>query len=87
MKFLEKELEISAETSHNITIFQKKFRRRGKAKNHQVRINLKSDARKRRRVSIQINKAMIDEIGRLLKEGQIGYQINEIKVTYPGSQQ
>ena len=51
-------------------------------KNHQVRINFKKGAKitqqKRRRIPINLQKAVVEEVDRLLREGHIE-KINEIK--------
>ena len=80
---IEKEKDLSAETKQFVKEFPKLFERRGKVKNHKVRINFKTDAKitqqKGRRIPIQLQKAVDEEIGRLLKkEGHIE-KINEIK--------
>ena len=78
----DKESELSAETKHFDKDFPKLFERKGKIKNHQVRINFKPGAKitqqKGRRIPIQLQKAVDEEISRLLKEGHIE-KINEIK--------
>ena len=62
--------------------FPKLLERQGKVANHKVKITFKADAKiteqKRRRIPIQLQKAVDKEIGRLLKEGHIE-EINEIK--------
>ena len=62
--------------------FPKLFERRGKVTNHKVKINFESDAKisrqQGRRMPIQLQKAVDEEIGRLLKECHIE-KINEIK--------
>ena len=79
---IEKEKDLSAETKQFVKEFPKLFERRGRVKNHKVRINFKTDAKitqqKGRRIPIQLQKAVDKEIGRLLKEGHIE-KINEIK--------
>ena len=79
---IEKETELSAEAKQFVNEFPKLFERKGKIKNHQVRINFKTGAKitqeKGRRTPIQLQKALDEEIGRLLKEGHIE-RINEIK--------
>ena len=58
------------------------FKRNGRIRNHQVKINLESDAKisqqKGRRIPIQLQNAVDAEIKRLLKDGHIE-KINEIK--------
>ena len=79
---IEKEKDLSAETKQFVKEFPKLFERRGKVKNHKVRMNFKTDAKitqqKGRRIPIQLQKAVDEEIGRLLKEGHFE-KINEIK--------
>ena len=79
---IEKEKDLSAETKQFVKEFPKLFERRGKVKNHKVRINFKTDAKitqqKGRRIPIHLQKAVDEDIGRLLKEGHIE-KINEIK--------
>ena len=79
---IEKDQELSVETKQFVKEFPKLFERRGKVTNHKVKINFKSDSKicqqKGRRVSIQLQKAVDEEIGRFLKEGHIE-KINEIK--------
>ena len=78
----EKDQELSVETKQFVKEFPKLFERRGKVTNHKVKINFKADAKitqqKRRRIPIQLQKAVDKEIGRFLKEGHIE-KINEIK--------
>ena len=58
------------------------FKRNGKVKNHQVRTNLKENARnvqqKGRRIPIQLQNAVDAEIKKLSKEGYIE-KVNETK--------
>ena len=58
------------------------FTRNGKVKNHQVKINLKENAKivqqKRRRIPIQLQNEVDAEMKKLLKEGYIE-KVNEIK--------
>ena len=79
---IEKEKDLSAETKQFVKEFPKLFERRGKVKNHKVRINFETDAeitqQKGRRIPFQLQRAVDKEIGRLLKEGHIE-KINEIK--------
>ena len=79
---IDKDEELSEETKQFVKDFPKLFSRKGKIKNHQVKINLKNEARvsqqKGRRIPIQLQKAVDDEIKRLLKEGHIE-KIDEIK--------
>ena len=79
---IEKEKDLSAETKQFVKDSPKLFERRGKVKNHNVRINFKADAKitqqKGRRIPIQLQKVVDEEIGRLLKEGHIE-KITEIK--------
>ena len=74
--------ELSAETKQFTKEFPKLFEKNGKLKNHQVRINFKPGAKitqqRGRRIPIQLQKAVDEEIGRFLKEGHIE-NINEIK--------
>ena len=55
--------------------FPNLFERKGRSKNHQVKTNLKSDAKlsqqKGMRIPIQLQNAVDAEIKRLLKEGHI----------------
>ena len=79
---IEKEKDLSAETKQFVKESPKLFERRGKVKNHKLRINFKTDAKitqqKGRRTPIQLQKAVDEEIGRLLKESHVE-KINEIK--------
>ena len=79
---IEKDQDLSVETKQFVKEIPKLFERRGKKTNHKVKINFKSDAKilqqKGRRVPTQLQKAVDEEIGRLLKEGHIE-KINEIK--------
>ena len=79
---IDKESELSAETKQFVKELPKLFERKGKIKNHQVRINFKPGAKitqqKGKRITIQLQKAVDEEISRLLKEGHIE-KINEIK--------
>ena len=79
---IEKDQELSVETKQFVKEFPKLFERRGKVTNHKVKNYFKSDAKisqqKRRRIPIQLQKAVDEEIGRLIKEGYIE-KINEIK--------
>ena len=72
---IEKDQDLSVEKKHFVKEFSKLFERRGKITNHKVKINFKSDAKisqqKGRRVPIQLQKAVDEQIGRLLKEGHI----------------
>ena len=56
--------------------------KRGQIKNYQVKVNLRNDARKTqqkgRRIPIQLQKAVDEEIKRLLNEGHIE-KVDEIK--------
>ena len=78
----EKDQEPSVETKQFVKEIPKLFERRRKVKSHKVKLNFKSDAKKtqqkERRIPIQLQKGVDEEIGRLLKEGHIG-KINEIK--------
>ena len=80
---IENQVELSTEAKQFVKEFPKLFERKGKIKNHQVRINFKTGAKitqqKGRRFPIQPQKAVDEEIGRLLKEGHVE-KINEIKV-------
>ena len=79
---VEKDEELSAEAKQLSNEFPDWFKRNGRIKNHQVKINLKSDAKisqqKGRRIPIQLQNAVDAEIKRLLKDGHIE-KINEIK--------
>ena len=79
---VEKDEELSAETKQQSNEFPDLFKRNGRIRNHQVKINLKSDAKisqqKGRRIPIQLQNAVDAEIKRLLKDGHIE-KINEIK--------
>ena len=79
---IENQVELSTEAKQFVKEFPKLFERKGKIKNHQMRINFKTGSKitqqKGRRIPIQLQKAVDEEIGRLLKEGHIE-KINEIK--------
>ena len=79
---IEKENELSPETKQLVNEFPKLFIRQGKVNNYQIKINLKPESKvtqqKGRRISIQLQKSVDDEIRRLLKEGHIE-KIDEIK--------
>ena len=68
---IEKESELSAEIRQFKNEFLKLFERKGKMKNHQVRMNFKPGAKrtqqKGRRIPIQLQKTVDEEIDRLLK--------------------
>ena len=87
---LETEIGLSAETKQFIKEFPKLFERKGKMKNHQVRINFKPCAKitqqEGRRTPNQLQKAVDEEIGRLLKEGHIEKSMNQ-KMTFSFNQQ
>ena len=71
----EKDEELSAEAKQLSNDFLTLFERNGRIKNHQVKINLKSDAKisqqKGRRIPIQLQNAVDAEIKQLLKDGHI----------------
>ena len=79
---IEKDQELSIETKQFVKETPKLFERRGKVKSHKVEINFKSDTKitqqKVRRIPFQLQKAVAEEIGRLLKEGNFEI-INEMK--------
>ena len=79
---VEKNEELSAEAMQLSNEFPELFKRNGRRKNHQVKFNLKSDAKisrqKGRRIPIQLQNAVDAEIKRLLKDGHIE-KINDIK--------
>ena len=79
---VDRESELSAETKQFVKELPKLFERKGKIKNHQVRINFKPGAKitqqKGRRIPFKLQKAVDEEISRLLKEGHIE-KIHEIK--------
>ena len=79
---IEKKSELSVETKQLVTEFPELFKRQGKVNNYKIKINLKSEAevsqQKGRRIPIQLQKAVDEEISRLLKEGRIE-KIDEIK--------
>ena len=87
---IDKDEELSEEMKQFVKEFPKLFWRRGKIKNYQVQVNLKTGARipqqKRRRIPIQLQKAVDEEIKRLPKEGHIE-RVDEIKATYSFNQQ
>ena len=72
---VEKDEELSAEAKQLSNEFPDLFKRNGRIKNHQVKINLKSDAKisqqKGRRIPVQLQNALDAEIKRLLKDGHI----------------
>ena len=72
---VENQVELSTEAKQFVKEFPKLFERKGKIKNHQVRMNFKTGAKikqqKERRFPIQLQKAVDEETGRLLKEGHI----------------
>ena len=79
---IEKKSELSVETKKLVTEFPELFKRQGKVNNYKIKINLKSEAevsqQKGKRIPIQLQKAVDEEISRLLKEGHIE-KIDEIK--------
>ena len=79
---VEKDEELGAESKQLSNEFPDLFKRNGRMKNYQVKINLKSDAnvsqQKRRRFPKQLQNAVDAEIKRLLKDGHIE-KLNEIK--------
>ena len=79
---MEKKSELSVETKQLVAEFPELFKRQGKVNNYKIKINLKSEAevsqQKGRRIPIQLQKAVDEEISRLLKEGHIE-KIDEIK--------
>ena len=79
---IEKKSELSVETKQLVAEFPELFKRQGKVNNYKNKINLKSEAevsqQKGRRIPIQLQKAVDEEISRLLKEGHIE-KIDEIK--------
>ena len=79
---VEKDEELSAEAKQPSNKFPDLFKRNGRIKNYQVKINLKSDAKfsqqKGRRIPIQLQNAVDAEIKQLLKDGHLE-KINEIE--------
>ena len=79
---VKKDEELSAEAKQLSNEFPDLFKRNGRTKNHQVKINIKSDAKisqqKGRPIPIQQQNAIDAEIKRLLKDGHIE-KISEIK--------
>ena len=80
---IEKEGEkLSQETKALVNEFPNLFSRKGKIKDHRIRIKMKENAsisqQKGRRIPIQMQKAVDSEIKRLLKEGHIE-RVDEIK--------
>ena len=79
---IEKISELSVETRQLITDFPELFKRQGKINHYKIKINLKSEAKisqqKGRRIPIQLQKAVDEEINRLLKDGHFE-KIDEIK--------
>ena len=79
---VEKDEELSAEAKQQSNEFPDLFKRNGRIKNHQVKINLKSDAKvsqqEGRRIAIQLQNAVDAEIKRLLKDGHME-KMNEIR--------
>ena len=79
---IEKENELSPGTKQLVNEFPNLCKRQGKVNNYQIKINLKPEAKvfqqKGRRIPIQLQKAVDEEIKRLLKEGHIE-KIMEIK--------
>ena len=79
---VEKDEELCAESKQLSKEFPDSFKRNGRTRNHQVKNNLKSDAKvsqqKGRRNPIQLQNAVDAETKRLLKDGHIE-EINDIK--------
>ena len=79
---IEKENELSPETKQLVREFPKLFKRQGKVNNYKIKFNLKPESevtqQKGRRIPIQLQKAVDDEIKRLLEEGHIE-KIDDIK--------
>ena len=79
---IEKENELSQETKQLVNQFPNMFKRQGKVNHYQIKIKLKPEAeitqQKGRRIPIQLQKAVDEEIKRLLKDGHIE-KIDEIK--------
>ena len=79
---IENENELNPETKQLVNRFPNFFKRQGIVNNYQISVNLKPEAKtiqqKLRRILIQLQNAVDEEIKRLLKEGHIG-KINEIK--------
>ena len=81
---IEKEVEqLSAETKTFVKEFPKLFSRKGKSKDHKIKIKTKEDAavpqQKGRRIPIQMQKAIDAITKRRLKDGHIE-RVDEIKV-------
>ena len=74
--------KLSQETKALVNEFPNLFSRKGKIKDHKIRIKMKENAsisqQKGRRIPIQMQKAVDSEIKRLLKEGHIE-RVDEIK--------
>ena len=80
---IEKEGEkLSQETKALVNEFPNRFSRKGKIKDHKIRIKMKENAsfsqQKGRRIPIQMQKTVDSEIKRLLKEG-LFERVDEIK--------
>ena len=79
---IEKENELSQETKQLNNQFPNLFKRQGKVNNYQIKFKLKPEAKitqqKGRRIPIQLQKAVNEEIKRLLKDCHIE-KIDEIK--------
>ena len=83
INIIEKEGEkLSQETKALVNEFPNLFSRKGKIKDHKIRIKMKENAsisqQKGRRIPIQMQKAVDSEIKRLLKEGHME-RVDEIK--------
>ena len=67
--------KISPEVQQFIEEFPHLFKRKGRVKNYEIKINMKNDAKisqqKGQRVPIQLQKQVVKEIEKLLKEGHI----------------
>ena len=72
---IEKENELGQETKQLVNQFPNLFKRQGKVNNYQIKFNLKTEAKitqqTERRIPIQLQKAVDEEIKRLLKDGHI----------------
>ena len=70
---IEKDEDISVETKYFVKEFPKLFERQEKVKNHKVKLKFKADAKLSqqtgRRIPIQLQMAVDEEIDRLLKGG------------------
>ena len=70
-----KDTELGIETRRMVNEFPKLFKRSGKMKNYQIKMDIKNEARitqqKRRQIPSQVQKAVGSEVERLLRDGHI----------------